>query len=283
MFDQSNGAPLEFSEGVELSFAHFREARMRSIEYTNPDGDRVTGVIAHPSGEPTDVGVLVLPGLPESASQMLEPLALLSCAGVTALAIDAPYVRAGRMAEPLTFDETDAREQIQFIIETRRAIDVLEVLGATRFGVHATSWGTSIGAMLSGVEDRVEAYALMIGNGGLIDRFMPEGELLAPLAGVPEEQRDRWVEAMAPLEATLYIGDSNADILFQDGREDPFVTQQTAEKLHNAAPDTAEVIWYDVGHTVSPRMIADNFSWLADQLGLDGNRIRECIELMPSS
>ncbi len=187
------------------------------------------------------------------------------------------------MANPLTFDETDREEQIQFIIEAKRAVDVLEETGATRFGVAAWSWGVSIGSMLAGVEDRVDAYALMIGHGGLVERFLPEGEPVGPLVGVPEEEREAWVEAMEPLDATLYVGNSTAAILYQNGRTDPFVSAESAERLHAAAPDSTEVIWYDVGHDITPDMIADHFSWLGEQLGLDAARVSDCVTQMPSS
>lgn len=283
VFEHSGGAALEITEGPEVSFAPFPDADMRAIEYSNPDGVRVTGILARPPDGPGEAGVIILPGLPESASQNLEPLALLSCAGATALALDAPYVRDGRMADPLLFDETDREEQIQFVIEAKRAVDVLEEAGATSFGVTAVSWGVSIGAMLAGVEDRIDAYALMIGHGGLVERFLPDGEPAGPLVGVSEEQRELWVEAMEPLDAALYVGSSTANILFQNGRTDPFVSAESAERLHAAAPDSAEVIWYDVGHDVTPEMIADHFGWLGDQLGLDPGRVSDCVTQMPSS
>lgn len=227
--------------------------------------------------------MIILPGLPESASQNLEPLALLSCAGATALALDAPYVREGRMANPLTFDVTDREEQIQFIIESKRAVDVLEETGASRIGVSAVSWGVSIGSMLAGVDDRLDAVALMIGNSGLVERFIQDGEPVGPLVGVATEQREQWVEEMEPLDAKLYVGNSNANILFQNGRTDPFVTPESAERLHAEASSTSEVIWYDVGHDVTPQMIADHFDWLGDQLGLDSGRVSDCVSQMPSS
>lgn len=283
VFEHTGGAALETTEGTAVSFAPFPDADMRAIEYNNSDGDPVTGILAYPPDGPGEAGVIILPGLPESAAQNLEPLALLSCAGATALAINPPYVREGRMSDPLTFDETDRVEQIQFIIETKRAVDVLHETGATRFGVSAVSWGVSIGSMLAGVEDRIDAYALMIGHGGLVERFLPEGEPVGPAVGVPEEQLNLWVEAMEPLDATLYVGDSSADILYQNGRTDPFVSAVSAERLHAAAPSTTEVIWYDVGHDVTPEMIADHFSWLGDQLGLDSGRVSACVSQMPSS
>lgn len=283
LFEHDGGASLDAAEGVALSAGPFQDTDLRSITYMNPEGEEVTGIIAYPPEGPTEVGVLVIPGLPESAAQNLEPLALLACAGATGLAIDPPYVREGRMADPLTFDLTDRDEHIQFVVEARRAIDVFEEAGATRFGVTAVSWGVSIGAMLSGLEDRIDAAALMIGHGGLVERFLPEGEPVGPFANVPEEQREVWVEAMEPLDAAQYVGESSANILFQNGRTDPFVSPESAERLHAAAPSTADVIWYDVGHEVTPEMIADHFNWLGDQLGLDQSRVGDCVTQMPNS
>lgn len=283
IFEHSGGSSLDTAEGIAISGGPIQDADLRAITYNNPDGEEVTGIIAYPPEGPTEVGVLVLPGMPESAAQNLEPLALLSCAGATGLAIDPPYVREGRMADPLTFDMTDRDEQIQFIVEARRAVDVLEEAGATRFGVTAVSWGVSIGAMLSGLEDRIDASALMIGHGGLVERFLPEGEPVGPIVNVPEEQRELWAEAMEPLDAARYVGNSTGNLLFQNGRTDPFVTPESAERLHAAAPSTTDVIWYDVGHEVTPEMIADHFSWLGDQLGLDPGRVGECVTQMPSS
>lgn len=274
VFDHSGGEPLGFTETVPVPFG---DADLRSIEYNNPDGDRVTGIIGYPPEGASDVGVLVLPGLPETATENRDPLALLACSGATAITINPPYVREGRMAEPLTFTETDREEQILFTIEAKRAVDALEEAGATRLGLWTWSWGVAIGSVLAGLEDRIVAYGFMIGNGSVIDRFMPDGEAIGPLSEVPEEQREEWVRLMAPLDATLYIGDSTANFLFHNGRTDPFVTPETAEKLHSAAPSSSEVRWFDGGHELPGEVIAENFTWLADQLGLDAARADECL------
>lgn len=80
------------------------------------------------------------------------------------------------------------------------------------------SYGAAIGGQLIGVDDRVEAALLLLGDGGVVERFTDEnGEPTWEIAGLSEVERQAWFEAMLPIEPSRYIGDSEAKILFMNG------------------------------------------------------------------
>src|SRR5690606_34352441 len=143
----------------------------RPITYDSPGGE-VTGYIAYPPEGPSEVGIIAMHGLPETSAQMIElPLSVMACFGATAIAIDAPYVRAGRRGpRSLTFTDTDRYEVIQLGVGLRRAVDVLESKGVERITYDGVSWSADIGTVLAGVEPRIDGFAMMVG-GLHVDRF----------------------------------------------------------------------------------------------------------------
>jgi cephalosporin-C deacetylase-like acetyl esterase len=57
------------------------------------------------------------------------------------------------------FDERDRREQIQLIVDLRRAVDLLvarDDVDPDRIGYLGVSYGGAMGGLLAGVEDRVD-------------------------------------------------------------------------------------------------------------------------------
>lgn len=279
VFEYDSSAELNVTEDPDPISAS--EADIHPIEYDSPAGGRVTGLIAHPAADQPEAAVVFIHGIPEAARHYVEPLAGFACAGATALVIDAPYVRAGRVDDPLTFTELDHEEQIQFIVDLRRAVDLLEASGAQRITVDATSWGAAIGALLAGVEPRVDGYALMAG-GSPTEFFLRDGEPAFPLDQQPDDVIDTWLTQMDTIDPTRFIADATTPILFQHGRTDQTVTQQAAEALHDAAGPDHEVRWYDTGHEPNRNMLVDHIQWQADILELDTDQVDTCFEpLLP--
>ena len=250
---------------------------IRDVTYPSPHGGEVTAYIAEPD-EPSDVGILMTPGIPEKRHQYLDPISRFACAGATAMVVDAPWARdPDRVGRELTFTPKDAEEQVQLVVDLRRAVDILTDMGAEQIGFDAISYGAGVGALLAGVEDRIDAYALLSGGVGPIRRFISEdGNALYPLTSKSPQQRQTWVDAMEPVEPEHFVGDATSPILFVAGREDTIVTPDEIELIHEAARGTAELRWYDAGHELSPEAFTEHLDWLAEQVGLDQDRVDEC-------
>jgi dienelactone hydrolase len=277
-YDADTDLSLVEGEAIELPIP---DTDVHPITYDSPGG-QVTGYIAYPPEGPSAAGIIAMHGMPERADDMIElPLALMGCFGATAIAIDAPYARADRMVTPLLFDETDRDETIQLVVDLRRAVDVLESKGIEQIAYDGVSWSVDVGGVLAGVEPRIDGFALMVG-GLAIERFMRDGSPIGPLAEQPDDDIDAWLRTMATVSAEEFVGDATAPIYFQNNRGDLIVTAENAERLHAAAGPDHEVQWYDDSpdpsdHEPSLQMIVDHLQWLADLLGLDRDRVDECL------
>jgi dienelactone hydrolase len=294
-FDHEQVRPVDVEEmGPEASVP----VELIRIQFASQDGGMATGYLAPPADPVTEVGILWAhamqssemnwPGVPWDGRDSVAPMAIFACAGATSIVVNAPYARSAAarpdgavttLTEPLTYSPTDRDEQIQLIRDMRRAIDVLQDRGAERIGFGGISYGATIGAALIGVDDRVEAAILSLGNGGLVERYTDEnGDPTHHLDDLTDEEVEAWVRAMLPIEPARYIGDSDAAILFLNGRDDPIISTAEAERLHDAAP-SGEVRWTDVvGHDTSFEDLVFHNSWLATHLGLDIERLDACTE-----
>jgi dienelactone hydrolase len=275
LFAYDADAPVEV---VDVGTVEELGSEVRDVTYASPMGGDVPAYIAEPTEDPTDVGILMLHGIPEKRHAYLDPIARFACAGATAMVIDAPMNRDPDRPpyDPITFTEVDRDEQIQLIVDLRRAVDVLTQAGVERIGYDAVSYGAAIGAQLAGVEHRIDAFALLSADAGLADHFTNGDATLFPLSTRPEAEQQAWLEAMEPLSATHFVGDATAPLLFVSGRHDEVIPTAKAEALHQAAGENAEVRWYDTGHGLNPTAFIEHLAWLADQVGLDQQRVDEC-------
>lgn len=150
--------------------------------------------------------------------------------------------------------------------------------GRTRAGV-ILQHGLPGGGLLAGVEDRIDAFALVVGDGGLVAHFTDnEGKPLGPLGELPEDEADEWLAVMSPVEPALFIGDASAPILLLNGREDQLVTEEDASSFHRAAGPEHEVILYNAGHGLNDEAWHKQVRWLAEHLQLDADLVEACLD-----
>jgi hypothetical protein len=244
---------------------------VRTITYKSPKGGRVPALVVEPAGKGPFAGLIVQHGMPGTAERMRDVAEAYARLGAVVVAIDAPFAR--RAGAPVLFTPRDRRDQIQLIVDLRRAVDLLQQRKDVRdddiayFGV---SYGGAMGGLLAGVEKRVAAFVLAVGDGGLVEHFTgPESggqlEFLSPA------QRKRWLAAMRPIEPLRYVRRATAPLLFQSGRADDLVPPADARRYHAAAPEPKQVIWYDGGHFLPPKAGCDAARWLARHIGTSRN------------
>lgn len=283
-FDYDQVRPVDLEEmGPDAS----APVEMIRIQFPSQDGGMATGFMALPAEPASDAGILWAHGLPGDGRDSWAPMAVFACAGATSITVNAPFARTTMSrpdgavtngARPLTYSPTDRDEQVQLIRDMRRAIDVLQDRGVERIGFGGISYGAAVGAALIGVDDRIEAAKLTLGNSGLVDRFTDEdGAPTEDVDDVTAEEFETWVEAMLPIEPVRFIGDSSADIVFLNGRNDPIIAPEEAERFHAAAPG-GEVRWTNDGHDVSFEDFRWHNRWLGTRLGMDAERLDACAE-----
>jgi uncharacterized protein len=251
-----------------------------SISYASPKSGEVPALVVLPSGRGPFPGVIVQHGMPATKEDMVPVGVDLARTGAVAVLIDAPFNRPqqGRVrSDPLTFTPKDRDEQIQLIVDLRRAVDLLVArpdVDNDRLAYVGVSYGAAMGGLLAGVEDRLKAYVLAVGDGGLVSHFTGPDDANRPEAqSFPAEQRERWLQAMRPIEPINFIGRAApAALLFQAGRKDALIPEQDTRRYYQAASQPKELRWYDAGHELNCIARNDMMAWLARHIRIDPRR-----------
>ena len=267
-FAYDASAPLNLQKTVESTS---NGVEVSAISFDSPDGGRVTGLLFDPVGRSSlRPGIVLMHGAPGNARQMVGQGQGLAAHGAVVIAIDAPFARRG--GTWLRFSAEDRAEQIQLIKDLQRAVDVLRErpnVDDARIAYLGISYGGAMGALFVGIERRLKAAVLVVGDGGLVSHFTgPEDRDF--MAGLSCAARASWFQAMAPIEPIRFIPHASpTPLLLQSGRLDNLVPAADAEALHAAAPEPRTIRWYDAGHSLDQQALVDRHAFLNGQIGLD--------------
>lgn len=272
LFDYDTSAPLD----VEIGSTNKEGAiTIQELTYASPKGGRVPATLVIPEGLAPFAGILLMHGAPGTRAATLPEARDLARLGAVVLAIDAPFSRPGRIGDgegPIRFDERDRDEQIQLIVDLRRGIDLLASrpdVDPERLAYSGGSYGGAMGGLLAGIEKRIKAYALVVGDGGLVSHFTGADDNPGPLGQLPAERRKRWLAAMEPIEPLRFVGRAApAHLLFQNGQQDTLVPPVDGRAYQEAGSEPKTVQWYDAGHGLEPKAHRDRHKWLAGKIGI---------------
>jgi dienelactone hydrolase len=280
LFDYDPRQPLAMT--TQQTRAEADGISVASITYASPKGGEVPALVVIPTGTGPFPGVIVQHGMPDTKEGMLPAAIDLARSGAVAVLIDAPFNRPqqGRVrSDPLTFTPKDRDEQIQLIVDLRRAVDLLVArpdIDRDRLAYVGVSYGAAMGGLLAGVEDRLKAYVLAVGDGGLVSHFTGPDDANRPeVQSFPAEQREEWLQAMRPIEPINFIGQAApAALLFQAGTKDELIPRQDTLRYYQAASQPKELRWYDAGHFLNCAASKDMMVWLARHIRIDPRRYR---------
>src|SRR3954451_13711673 len=166
LFDYDAAAPLA---ARVVSTRREGALTFEEITYASPRGGRVPATLIVPDGPGPFAGILFLHGMPGNRTATLPEAETLARRGAVTLSIDAPFAR--RRGEPARLDARDRDEQVQLVVDARRGIDLLTArpdVDPKRLAYVGHSYGGAMGGLLAGVEKRLRAYALVVGDGGLV-------------------------------------------------------------------------------------------------------------------
>src|SRR5215218_6594698 len=247
LFAYDVNAPLNLQKTVESTI---NGVEVSAISFSSPGGGSATGLLFDPvTRSSLRPGIVLMHGMPGTARGMAPYAQLLAQFGAVVIAIDAPFARRG--GEPVRLTPEDRTEQIQLIKDLQRAVDVLRArrnVDGARIAYVGISYGGAMGALFAGIERRLKAAVLVVGDGGLVSHFTgPEDSNF--MAGLPCATRINWLQAMAPIEPIRFIAHASPTaLLLQNGRLDELVPAADAQALHTAAPQSKTIRWYDAGH-----------------------------------
>ena len=134
------------------------------------------------------------------------------------------------------------------------------------------SYGGAMGALFVGIERRIKAAVLIVGDGGLVSHFTgPED--MNYMASLSCATRVSWLRAMVPIEPIRFIPHAPPTaLLLQNGRTDNLVPAGDAQALHAAAPKPRTILWYNAGHGLNQQAAWDRHDWLHEEIGLDARQ-----------
>lgn len=271
-FFETNRQLFEYDREVSLDIQEV-SSRMEDglsvieITYASPKGGCVPATLIVPQ----ETGPLA--GLVMMRRMDLEFGMRYADYGAVVIYVDPPSFRPQNTAPrgTLTFTEQDREEQIQLIIDLRRAIDLLMArpdVDPERIAYLGVSYGGAVGGLLAGIEKRLQAYVLVVGDGGLVTHVTNPENLTMPLNEFSEEYK-AWIDDMWSIEPIHYVNHaSSTPLLFQNAVRDQYVNVEDAVRYQDMASEPKHVIWYESEHWPLPdEAIMDNAKWLQQFIG----------------
>ncbi|HYZ10840.1 MAG TPA: alpha/beta fold hydrolase, partial [Actinomycetota bacterium] len=200
VFDYDTGLPLDV-RGLEAPAAHVGDIRRYEITYRSPMGGRVPASLMIPRTAGSAPALVLQHGLPGSHDDMAPLGYEIAGLGATVIMIDAPWARPGSDARftGITFSPEDRANQIQLIVDLRRAVDLLTGLphvAGQRIAYLGVSYGGAMGGLLAGVERRIGSFVLEVGDGGLVTHVTGPEDAGAGFFDLSSRERRRWLTAM---------------------------------------------------------------------------------------
>jgi dienelactone hydrolase len=273
LFEYDSTAPLDIQEE-----RRWEEDGATWIDFTYASpvggpGGRVPARLLIPPGAGPFPGMILMHGGPGMLEDMDSFARAFSQYGAVTIMITSPYRRPGGWeitqymgnTWPI-FNHRDLEIKIQLILDLRRAIDILEQrpeVDPDRLAYFGVSWGASMGGLLAGIEDRIVAYVLAAGDGGLVEHTADPGP-----DGLNIHFSENWAAEMWPTEPLHFVGRAApAALLFQNGIYDTFVPPHDALRFYTAASEPKTMIWYDAGHGLPWSFVGDAAEWLQPYLG----------------
>lgn len=265
LFDYDRSAPLALVDSGRVNSGS--PIVVRDVSFASR-GRRVNAFLVLPPGRGPYPAVVYAHGSGEDRLAFVGVAAWIVARGAVAITVDQPADPGGPQPDALTALRRQRDRTARAVVDFRRAVDVLRSLpqvDGERIGFVGFSAGARLGAILAGVERRIDAFVLMSGGA------RPVGEYLRPVAAAQRAQAGELLSAVDPLRYVARA--APAALLFQNGRRDELVPQNALEELARAGSEPKEVRTYDAGHGLSVRAYRDQLDWLEQRLRIDGPRV----------
>jgi dienelactone hydrolase len=262
-FAYDASAPLAVRDRGRVNEAY--PIAVRDVSYASAGG-RVEAYLAVPPARGRRPGAVVLHGSGGDRGQLLLNGLWLAGRGAVTIAITAPSATAAADASRGLSPRQALRRQrdlaVRDAVAVRRALDLLAVrpdVDPARLGFLGWSAGARTGAVLAGVEPRLDGLVLMSGGAAPVSQYV---------AQAPAELRPEVRRLLGEVDPLRYVRRARPErLLLQNGRRDEVVPRAALDALAGAAPTGAEVRWYDAGHELDLAAYRQQLDWLADRLG----------------
>ncbi len=273
-FDYDRKIPIDLQGKV---VAEREGVAIHEVTYASPIAGRVPAYLVVPRGDGPFAAVLFGHWGEGVQTEFIAEAVRYAKAGAVCLLPAYPWVRPPQWRRPVNqFDkpEEDRQTYAQAVVDMRRGLDLLlaqKGVDPARIGYVGHSYGAQWGAILTAVDRRIKAAALVAGVPDLDCIFRrDEPDIAALRQSLPAGVLEAYLKTLSPLSAINYVPRSApASLLFQFSRFERNFERDAMERYAAAASEPKRVIWYDTGHEVLDiQAISDRGRFIADQLGL---------------
>jgi hypothetical protein len=272
LFEYDHTAPLNIREGSRTTMSN---GSLLELSYASAKGGRVPALLLLPDGQGPFPAIILQHGSLGHKEDLINLADQFAGYGAAAFMIDDPYSRPGGWATTEYMGATwpyytaqDMDVKIQTINDLQRAVDFLSdhpQIDPDRLAYMGISYGAAMGGLLAGVETRIKAYVLNVGDGGLVEHTSDPGS-----NGMDVHFSEKWAELMWPTESIHFVGRASpAALLFQNGLYDENVSPADAVRYQLAGSEPKTVRWYASDHYLPTEAYYSAAEWLQPYLGME--------------
>lgn len=270
-FDYDRTTPLDIQEtGVESRGG----ITIHDISYASPKGGRVPSYLVVPKGTRRFAAVIWghwywANSADRNRHQFLEEAVVLARSGVVSLLTDGPIARPGNVASR-GLDDKQMADLLQQILDMRRGADLLLArpdVDPKRLAFVGHSYNAAIGAFLSGIDKRFQAFVLMAGAlSDEVDFKSEEYRRYREKAG--PEKFDAFTANYAWLDPGKYVSHAAPAVVFlQYATQEKFLNPKRAREYAAIVSDPKRFQLYDAPHALNAEARRDRIAFLTKQLG----------------
>jgi dienelactone hydrolase len=242
---------------------------VHDVSFTS-QGTQIAAYLVVPPGEGPWPAAVYVHGAGSDRLSMLGPATWLAARGAVTLALSMPSAAAEPPAGATGVERLEAHRAVEVadVVVARRAIDLLESrpdVDADRIAYIGWSAGARTGALLAGVEPRLQSLVLIAPGSA------PVAEFVAAAAPADKTAVERIMTSIDPLAS---IARSEPErLLIQEAEKDLVIPRTAIDALVAAAPEGTEVRWYDADHAMGPKAYEEHLDWLQERLGMEGEPV----------
>jgi dienelactone hydrolase len=271
------------------------DVRVIELNYAGAEDSRVPAYLLIPPGKGPFAGVIwghwLKPGSPlANKDEFLEEAMALARSGVVSVLIDAPQVRhdfvpeKGGIEAMRQHGEAGGRQ----VLDLRRAVDLLysrQDVDRKRIAYVGHSWNAHTGAILAGVETRIDSFVLMAGNYSTEETYFAskDPKILAQRKEMGDGELKDYFYEHAWDDPVYFLGHTDRESIFlQFGSQDSISKEQAQKYLGMFSAKDKKMEFYDAGHALNSAARLDRDRWLQKQLGfkkLDEKELQDIPQL----
>ncbi len=272
-FDYDRHAPLGLKQ---IGVQHQGGATIYDLTYTSPKGGAVPAYLVVPKGRGPFAAVIWGHWCWENSSmrnrrEFLDEAIVLAQAGVVSLLPDAPLARPGYVTIKDPFEERNATEFVQHVVDMRRGVEVLfsrANVDRNRVAYVGHSCNAVVGAVLSGLDRRFKVFVLMAGTmSDEVTQSTKEFQEFRQKMGA--EKVDAFNARYSYLDQGKYVSHAAPAIVFlQYGSQEKFLNAERAVQYAAVVSEPKRFKLYDAPHALNAEARRDRIQFLTEQLKL---------------